>query len=166
MYLLVLYQLCHLSFSSLYWRTLWVLNTCSILWCTTCVTSQLTDAAAISKIMHITKHCISLLIIFSCILTINYNSQIGSQCIKFSIINTNTYSSHICKILKRGAGQLPSAFPHFVWLVELRQSQGTLPHREIAVAVEGSEISSQGKHFYFEISKYSNWSVKLKTSLG
>ena len=139
MYLLVLYQLCHLSFSSLYWRTLWVLNTCSFLWYTTCVTSQLTDAAAMSY----NKTCIFLLIVFACILTINYNSQTGSQYIKFSIINTNTHSSHVCQVPRSGTGQLPSAFTHFVWLVELRQDQKTLPHKEIAVAMEGSEISSQ-----------------------
>lgn len=101
-------------------------------------------------------YCISLLIVFACILTINYNSQTGSQYIKFSIINTNTYSSHVCQVPESGTGQLPSAFTHFVWLVELRQGQETLPHKEIAVAMEGSEISSQGKHFYSEISKYSN----------
>lgn len=91
------------------------------------------------------------MIVFAYILTINYNSRMHSQYIKFSITNTTTYSQ-VYKIPRSEAGRLPSAFTHFAWMVELGQDEEMLPQGELVVAMEQSEISSKEKHFYSEIS--------------
>lgn len=90
------------------------------------------------------------MIVFAYILTINYNSRMHSQYIKFSITNTTTYSQ-VYKIPRSEAGRLPSAFTHFAWMVEVGQDEEMLPQGEL-VAMEQSEISSKEKHFYSEIS--------------